>query len=104
MINQSKLQSMLRRKLNCIEPGKCYNKSDKAFMISNNKYLNFNYFRFCTLFTWRNIILVLILLQPGFAKSQSDEEIIVSVNVKRIGSIELPAIIHNEKAYLPIKQ
>ena len=57
---------------------------------------------------WRNATLVLALaLLSISAKSQSEDtydEISVVLNVQRIGSTEIPAIIHNQEAYLPVKE
>ena len=51
------------------------------------------------------MVLTLLVLSIG-AKSQSEDtydEISVVLNVQRIGSTEIPVIIHNQDAYLPIK-
>ena len=56
---------------------------------------------------WRNTALILgLLVLSTNAKSQSEDtydEISVVLNVQRIGSTEIPAIIHNQEAYLPVK-
>ncbi|MDB5222831.1 MAG: Sporulation Domain-Containing Protein [Chitinophagaceae bacterium] len=73
-------------------------------MIAINFFFSFKNYRCNNVLSWRNIILVLLLFKPGITHCQADDEIIVSVNVQRIGSVELPAIIHNEIVYLPVKQ
>ena len=59
-------------------------------------------------FSWRYIILVPVLffMFPIAAQCQSEDtydETLVILNVQRIGSVEIPAIIHNQEAYLPVK-
>lgn len=53
-------------------------------------------------FNWLNIFWIFFLLKPTAAYSQSSNEIIISVNVKQIGYIEMPALIINETVYLPV--
>ncbi len=60
------------------------------------------------MFNCRNPLLIftLLLLSPRVAHCQSEDtydEISVVLNVQRIGSVEIPAIIHNQEAYLPVK-
>ncbi len=56
---------------------------------------------------WRSAALVVVLVVLSISvKSQSEDtydEISVVLNVQRIGSTEIPAIIHNQEAYLPVK-
>ncbi len=52
------------------------------------------------------MVLLLLVFHPGQAKCQSEDiydEISLVLNVQRVGSIEIPAIIFKEEAYLPIK-
>ena len=52
-------------------------------------------------------LLLFLLLNPGQAKSQSEDiydEISLVLNVQRVGSLEIPAIIFKEDAYLPVKE
>ncbi len=46
-----------------------------------------------------------LLLFPAVSQCQNPDydEISVTLNVQRIGSIEVPAVIYNEMAYLPLK-
>ena len=71
-------------------------------MIATTQHFYFKHSKFNSVSWSRNIILMWILFQPGIAYCQSNDEIIVSVNVQRIGDVELPAIIHNDTAYLPV--
>jgi hypothetical protein len=52
------------------------------------------------------LLIVLFLITPAVAFSESDgnyDEVLITLNVQRIGSLEIPAIIHNEALYLPVK-
>jgi hypothetical protein len=52
------------------------------------------------------LLIVLYLITPAVAFSESDgnyDEVLITLNVQRIGSLEIPAIIHNEALYLPVK-
>ncbi|HMD00052.1 MAG TPA: hypothetical protein VKH37_07855, partial [Ferruginibacter sp.] len=57
--------------------------------------------------SWRTAMLVLVLIiSANSARSQSEDtydEISVVLNVQRIGSTEISAVIHNQDAFLPIK-
>lgn len=63
----------------------------------------------CPNLKWNSCILVLVFwfsLQPGKVFSQSEDtydEISLVLNVQRVGSLEIPAIIYKQDAYLPIK-
>ena len=53
------------------------------------------------------VLLLLLLLNPGQAKCQAEDtydEISLILNVQRVGSLEIPAIIFKQDAYLPIKE
>ena len=53
------------------------------------------------------VLLLLLLLNPGQAKCQAEDtydEISLILNVQRVGSLEIPAIIFKQDAYLPVKE
>ena len=52
-------------------------------------------------------LLLLLLLNPQRAKCQAEDtydEISLILNVQRVGSLEIPAIIFKQDAYLPVKE
>lgn len=56
---------------------------------------------------WRSIVLFFLLTLPSVANSQIQndyDEISVTLNVPRIGSWEMPALIKGQSAYLPVKE
>lgn len=56
---------------------------------------------------WRSIVLFFLLTFPSVANSQIQndyDEISVTLNVPRIGSWEMPALIKGQSAYLPVKE
>ena len=55
----------------------------------------------------RYVCMILLMVLPSivYCQQQNDyDEISITFNVQRIGSCEIPAIIHNETAYLPLKE
>ena len=76
-------------------------------MNASFQYSTFNY-RCGIAFKLRmGLCFLLIYCSPIFGYSQADDnydDISVTFNVQRVGSCEIPAIIHGETAYLPIKE
>ena len=55
----------------------------------------------------RYVCMMLLVVLPSIVYCQQEnefDEISITFNVQRIGSCEIPAIIHNETAYLPLKE
>lgn len=53
------------------------------------------------------VLVLCFMLHPGIAKCQSEDtydEISLILNVQRVGSLEIPAIIYKQDAYLPVKE
>lgn len=50
-------------------------------------------------------ILVFIGINPVVGSSQQNnfDEVLVMLHVERVGSVELPAVIYKQEAYLPVK-
>ena len=63
--------------------------------------------RACKKSIYACLILIIISSLPLFSYCQADDnydEISVTLNVQRIGSCEIPSLLHGEAAYLPVKE
>lgn len=64
----------------------------------------------CTKLTWQSCVMVLVLwfsFTPSAAKCQSEDifdEVSLVLNVQRVGSLEISAVIFKQDAYLPVKE
>lgn len=56
----------------------------------------------CSSVKW--ILLFILLPTIGFCQQDNYDEISITLNVQRIGSTEIPALIYEQTAYLPIKE
>lgn len=65
-------------------------------------------YRHCRALTFRIAVCIFfIYFIPNYSYCQADDtydDISITFNVQRVGSCEIPAIIHGESAYLPIKE